>query len=566
MADSQRPFWTSLRGSILISIGALVLLGALMVQEGNQGPKDPADKKNNETDNDSDVAEDSQCTRDLTRIINGMRPGRLGIRTGAADLAVELNRWFAKCGEGIDEKIADDAALQQKLVSGAALETLQDDRYLPEDVEHFRNSMLANLIVDNVCGQQKNDVQRVMALFDFVTRYVVLLDAPREELPRTCYESMIWGEGTAEDRAWVFAEFLRQLQIDSVIITPVKKPDNWLFGVDLAKSGLLMFDMRTGLAIPARDSAADAPFPIKPATLEEVRTDEDLFSQLDTNDSKYPLKKADFEEFKVSVIGTPSMWSERMAGLQFMVEPVEPVALYNGLGENALRPGNGQWTRVLAAGKKSERWTEAQMQIWDYPLQQISKVAQAKDNPESYFNVMTAIFSGPQLIKMEVTSNSERRQPVIDPQTGQPVFAAADHTLHSVRIEQLTGNQGEALRHFGPILTSYRTNPSVYNEEAANFAAMWVGISQFETQRYSAAESTFGRFATTLRQSQSGLVPIPSMQLASFDWKALTHLSVGELPAAIQSLKAAQAMSPTYRNAYLIKRWESINAEAGKKE
>ena len=91
------------------------------------------------------------------------------------------------------------------------------DDFSQRDVAHIRTSLLMKAIVDDVTKGLDNDVDRAGVLFDFVTRNVQLV-ADENALPLTPYEMLIFGEGTAADRAWIFAGLLRQLKLDAVIV------------------------------------------------------------------------------------------------------------------------------------------------------------------------------------------------------------------------------------------------------------------------------------------------------------------------------------------------------------
>ncbi len=547
MSTTKRPIWSGLPAQLL---GMVVVLGFLawMMAPPAQKKKPGYDEDGVNLDKIVITKEQSECDRSLTRILSGLQPGRLGIKSAPADLALELNRWIAKCGSDIDENLTQDAQTQRELLSEELFNRLQDERFLIEDAAHVRLSLLSKTIATQVCAGTENDAERCMALFQFVVRNIILTDsesATSPTVPATPYEALLWGQGSAEVRAWTLAVLLRQLRIDAVIIAPKEKPSQWLLGVQIPQGSLRLFDLRIGLPIPGPDDVSTSPFPTVAASLSDVRNDNTYFRKLDISDSPYPLTKDDMQEFTVHLIGTPSLWSKRMAKLHFMLEHLAGTEIYDGLGTNALRPEASQLQRMIQAGKQSSLWKEEEIDVWDYPIQQVEAVVKALVESESLYNLKMQIFAGPQIQQ-------------IDSRTKKAVIRAADHTLHATRIEQLQGEYNSALPHFGPILTSYQTNSTPLNEEAAHFAAFWIGVSQHETQKLSAAVDTFNRFVSTVRQSQTQLVPLEQMRQSSSDWKTIINLSQGKLKDAIRTKKEATASSPSRRNVYLLNRWENI--------
>lgn len=541
MSQEIRPIWSGLPFQIGGSILALGLLAVLLMPDrvGNNGvgPDD--------VDPVIHVTSEDPCTRDLKSILNGMRPGQLGISTSAADLSTELNRWFTRCGENLDDEFILDRDVQQQLLDAAVAETLNSERFVIEDIAQIRMSLLAKEIVDQLARTADGDAQLVLDVFRYVIHNTTLVDPETTEaalLPATPYESLLWAEATAQARAWTFAELLRQVRLDAVVLIPQSQPEAWLVGVGLPDSGVQLFDCRLGLPIPGEGDDPTAPEPTVAATLQDILHDEQFLRKLDTAERTYPLTSQDLEKFDVFLIGTPSQWAERTAKLQFMSAPILPVDFYDGLGANALRPGASQLERVTEVGTTNQHWTREDIQVWQYPLEQLSEVAQASMDANSLYQTKMSIFAGPHVMRRSARST-------------EAVIAAADHTLHAVRIEQLQGNHREALNHFNPILNSFRTNPSQNNAEADNYGSFWTGISQYQVGYYTAAISTFDRYLSTVRESHTGLVPIESFRHEITEWKARVAWAQGNRQQAIEFLKSETSEAVSHRRAWLLQRW-----------
>jgi hypothetical protein len=130
-------------------------------------------------------------------------------------------------------------------------------------------------------GSDFNDVARAAALFDWTVRNVQLVpDA--DALAHRPWEIVLFGRGTAEQRAWAFAMLCRQQGMDVVILfTPPPESTFWLPALVLDKE-LYLFDTRLGLAIPGPDGKGVA-------TLRQVQQDRQLLRQLDLEGSPYPM-------------------------------------------------------------------------------------------------------------------------------------------------------------------------------------------------------------------------------------------------------------------------------------
>lgn len=552
MSTSERPFWTSLPARILMGLLGLVVLAALLIPTGGKEEPPPPPPPLEE------VVENS-CTRDLKRVLGGIAPGRLGISTGSADLAVELNRWYKKCGSEINEDLSQELDAIRELGGEKLVQQIQEERFLAEDVEHVRMSLLAKEIVRTNLNTEQNLKAQVTDLFNYVVNQIILVKAdssPISNLPATPYQSLIWGMGTAEHRAWVFSTLINQVGLlDTFIIVPNRKAEHWLVGVLIPGSEIHLYDLRLGLPIPNPETDQKDAFPKLAATVSDVVENPEILKQLSTDHAQYPLESNDFKELEVGLIGQPSLWSTRMAELQYMITPFQNVQLFSGLGKNALDETLGtQYDRVSSLAKQAEQWQVKKIFLWEFPTEQVAQFNAAQNDPNNPVNLLEAIFAGPQLIKVDPLSG----QVVVDPITNAPIFAAAKKTLHAVRVEQLQGNYRDALAHFGPIVTSYKTNPSPLNEEAATLAALWIGISQLDSKRFQAAENSFDRFTSTLRQSRTQLLPVAEMRRAAMLWKASIQVQQQEIPQAIETLKSAQAMKSRTREEYLIKRWQRM--------
>jgi hypothetical protein len=500
----------------------------------------PADKPTTVDDADMEIGLSRRCEDDLADILEAMSPGRLGISSERAELVNRLNAWHAECGSPAGTvRPSSDEDLLARLLQGESLARTRSERYLPEDAAHVRSSLLARDIVTTVTEGKSSNTERYVALFEFVSGNVGLVPASvRDAFPLTSYEALLFGFGSDADRAWVFADLLRQMRVDVVVLAPRgKSSENWLLGVIDPRAGVLLFDPRLGLPIPAASGAEETPFPRTPATLAEARGSDACLRKLDLPQDPYPLTAADLAELDVKLIGTSSVWAPRMAELQFLLPKGYRVDLYDGLGTNELR-APGQFQRVIDAGQGT-LWKEQDISVWSFPEQQLtaleaSRGAGAEGSALANF---LFVFRGPYVPRLEGD--------------GQKRMVPIDKSLHFVRTEQLRGNFVTATRDLLPIRSAAKLAPTPPNELAAQYAALWTGISQFATHKPSAAFNTFRRFV----ESQN---PSPALSRSAMEWAARCLIAEKQFLPAVQILSQLPPGFAPRRDQYLIRRWKKI--------
>jgi hypothetical protein len=130
-------------------------------------------------------------------------------------------------------------------------------------------------------GANFNEVARAAALFDWTVRNVQLV-ADEDATAHRPWQVLLYGRGTAEQRAWVFAMLCRQQGLDVVMLgLAPAEPKFWLPAL-LVDDRLYLFDARLGLPIPGPGGEGVA-------TLQQVRADDSLLRQLDLADAPYPV-------------------------------------------------------------------------------------------------------------------------------------------------------------------------------------------------------------------------------------------------------------------------------------
>ncbi|WP_437205006.1 hypothetical protein [Planctomicrobium sp. SH664] len=532
-------FSSRLLGS-LAAIAALLVVMFLLLGRPQQNTK--VEQSGTEEEVVGRRAED-----ELLRVLDGVKPLRLDITSDRVTQTRELNSWRGSYGRSAEEvaKLTSDSDLIKKLLPAEVQSRINSQRFLPEDIVSLREAFLARQIVEMISSQTKTDLERVVAVFDYVTMNAAYVsDESATALPLTPYETLVFGLGTGSDRAWTFASIIRQLGMDAVRLVPqtAGKEEAWLVAVLDPRNGILLFDPRIGLPIPSAKADQTSPYPNVPATLQEVLQSDASFRLLDLPDSPYPLTSDDLKHLKVELIGTSSEWAPRMAELQSLLPESVPMEVYCGLGENKLR-ANGLYQRVVAAGRDG-LWTEEQVSVWPFPEQQVIHAEVPVGGAvRKQLDELRYIFDGPYNVLR------------VDPVTKQEYVGRPDHTLQYVRLEQLQGNYNIALREYLHIRRSATSGSTQANHIAADYATLWTGVTQYQTHRYSAALNTFRSFDERNRGSET--LPWERLQ---FEWAARSLVAENKLAEGAEMLTQAPPGLMQRRDVYLAERWKRLAA------
>ena len=216
----------------------------------------------------------------------------------------------------LDAKLRGDAELAKRI----SPEALAARAFQPEDARHIQEAIWIRDISRWAHGEGFNDVARATALFDWTVRNIQL-EPDDDSVPRRPWQTLLYGRGTAEQRAWVFARLGRQLGLDVVILSipPAAAADGksapktaaakfWLPAL-FSEGQLYLFDTRLGLPIPGPDGKGVA-------TLEQVRKDDALLRKLDIDGAKYPVTAESLKSVEIDLVADPFSLSRRASQME----------------------------------------------------------------------------------------------------------------------------------------------------------------------------------------------------------------------------------------------------------
>ncbi len=470
------------------------------------GCRPPVTDSDEEADQEN-ISSEKDCDDWLDSAFDMLGPDRL-IITASPDMPVSLlNQWSESC---IDLDVIQMTLKKEELkgmLDGEILDRTLDQRFDIIDAMHIRDNLLYKEIAENVAGYKSTELEQVVELFDFVVRNIGLREVGEPTIPLTAFRVMMFGRGAVEDRVWLFSNLVRQLKIDSVLISLSTDVSNgnkktYLVGV-LLNSGIHLFDPLVGIPIPGKEDNPEKDVLVtKPATLTEVISNPELLSALDINkEEPYPFTADILKKPDVYVIGDSSFYSDRMKALQFSLGGSHSVIMADSLINNDA--GDGLLTRVGEAGH--DFWKKEDLKVWDYYEKQNLAAYKLDENQIKYLEAMRAPFKSP--VKFEepfersrATFNDKDKESRDKKKLKGRIVYTKD--LLKCRIIQMTGKLPVAIKMYQNIqLVAKKENqkPEInanssmvqMNVIAIQDGIFWRGICSYELEDYETALARF---------------------------------------------------------------------------
>ncbi len=240
-----------------------------------------------------------------------------------------LNQWIRQSDphstwkrDALLDTLAVDLANDPQLKPYISAEALAANSFQANDGRILQEAVWLRDIARWAHGDSFDDVGRAAALFDWTVRNIQL-EADADATPHRPWHVLIYGRGTAAQRAWVFALLCRQQGLNVVMlgVPPAKEADEigatasakmrWLPAL-LANGQLYLFDTQLGLPIPGPDGNGVA-------TLEQVQKDDGLLRKLDLEGAPYPVTAEQLKNVKAFIVADPFELSRRASQLDPML-------------------------------------------------------------------------------------------------------------------------------------------------------------------------------------------------------------------------------------------------------
>lgn len=260
-----------------------------------------------------------------------------------------LNQWIQTQQPPPDWKCDPMTAMLPKpLLDLPQVKNLGEMKFSRFDGYALQEAAWLRDVSDWAKGDRLDDLERAKNLFDWTVRNIQLDPNDRRVAPQFPWETLLFGRGSANERAWVFLLLLRQINIDAAILAieqsnTEKKPQEsadyeeslrlWCVGV-LIDGKIFLFDPLLGLPIPAPNgvTVTEGRLAIQPATLDQVFADAALLQSLDADEShRYRVKHSDLKRVTALLEASPpylqkamKVLESRLAGAKKMVLTASP--------------------------------------------------------------------------------------------------------------------------------------------------------------------------------------------------------------------------------------------------
>lgn len=418
------------------------LLSLVLLWSGCAPP--PATKKSEKSRAETaDQQADLRVHRNLQNALEGLRPDKFGIVSGSEQAIAVLNEW-AKGAKAEAEKRGEgwEPHRPQGLLKSLPKEWIEQvslEQFVERDAAYLRDCLWASKATKFAAGDAEKDLDVVVNLFDYVVRNVVLIPPRSRRVPAGPFDVMVLGRGTAPDRAWAFAELLRQRNIDSVILSPrraaeeASSGENILVGV-LFEKDILLFDPTLGMPLAADAADPKSSLPRLPMSLRQAQRDPELLAAIARDSGgKFSLTAAMLEAPQVELICHSEQISIRMKRLQQELSGEQTVTVADSLEDSDDQPG--LWSRV--AKHPAAAWSADDVVIWPYP--EIVRESAANLTPEQKKELLKLSFSLGAPIRVQ--------QFVMKPEgMGFDLeFAKPERALMKRRMEHVLGRWADAV-------------------------------------------------------------------------------------------------------------------------
>ena len=487
------------------------------------------------------VDDEQRCEDLVQNAFNIVQPERLHISSDPSTAASVLNDWLMNCKDAKVEGTPELSDFAKAHLSEEEQKDVAQPRFTEQDPTHMRDCILAREMGEFAGAGATSTLDRVVKVFDYVVRNVALVP-PDQALPGNLYSLVLFGSGTAADRAWLFSDILKQQRIDSVVIrSKAEGLGDRLLVAALVDGQAYLFDPELGLPIPSQDDPGTGVLVERPATLAEVRGNAELLRKLDTPGHPYPLNSDALKDVSVELIVHSAYLVPRMEKLQEQAAGDNAAILFEGLDDGSAGPG--LVARVAQAGQ--DLWPRENITVWDHPDATMEASIRVTGEAAQRLVDRRNTFQAPLLFN-------------VDQQSQQIVYQPSKSGQRKTRTSQILGR-------FDGVIASYQmmraeaqipqevpVDPQLrrINSEAAEDAVFWIGVCQLEQGNDRAAGTTFDEYTNSY--------PNGRWVEQAYLLRAQSVARRGEFEAASFILERAPANAPQqHLRELLIQRWRS---------
>ena len=422
---------------IAVVVG-LLLVTASLASCGRPTPEKKVEKNTNAS---STPASDARTQRNLLNALTALQPDQLGITSDTERAIAMLEEWSAATRDD-PEKGGEkwESTRTHSLLKSLPKEWLERatlDRFTSRDGGHIRDCLWANKAA-RFAGSGDTELDRVVNLFYFVVRNVELIPSGRRKVPLSPFDVIMLGRGTAEDRAWIFAELLRQRQIDSVVFKPrdaEKAETHWLLVGVLLEKDIFLFDPALGLPLPADVVQPRSALPRLPATLRQAQENRGLLHAI-TRDSggRFTVTAEMLSPPQTELISNTCFLSNRMKRLQPELAGELSAIVSDTLDDVEDDPG--VWARVTQ--HPAAAWSDDDLVLWSYPERQLEAAVRLDEDEVKEMARLTYSLMAPIRIR-GVKSDPEK-------QLFDLIYGKPERALLKLRMQHVQGKWSDVVQ------------------------------------------------------------------------------------------------------------------------
>lgn len=558
---------------------------------GCNGPEAPSTGIDTSTSAKENVAD--ECRRKLNSLIGRMRPDAMATQTRRESIANSLNSWMSACVSAEDRSLTLSNANAAMLSAGVQRAAGQS-RFTESDVNYIRDCLLLSRLTESLWkqadeqsgGQVSSDLARVQQLFQHVIRNISPLQTDASRVPLGLYEVMLTGKGSVDDRVWIFAEALRQRQLDSVLLKASTPGDpmasNPVDAADLLV--LVIVDQKAYLFDPVRGTAVP-------------KAGDSSMVVADPADMSLIAENERWKTATPFIVANPSAYAPRMFLLQQRMDAQDAATLYEELagGSSEIQPLVERLSSIPGA-----IWRTDSFRIWDVPEQQTAAAAAlSEQQKEQYTLLMRPLDSpferesisvgdaldDPGINQEELTEEEKLQRRILALEerwsrvgaSSDELFGKPSKRLLHTRVAQISGSSDvEMIQDFQQIRQASMQTvievevpidgkrvgkiviplPQLINsvqQSALGDTLYWTSMLQLSRNDFGAAIASLRNYRL---QYPEGASVFPSMMN-----EAAAHIALRKLEAAIEVLRQADVEQNPER---LCARWWLTRLEAAK--
>lgn len=501
----------------------------------------------------------------LKSILDMLKLEALGFTSDEVLVVGLVNQWQrqtqAKDVYQTEEPVDADtlSALQAKLPADQIAQ-VRRTAFNKADIERLRDLLLMSAAVQPASNTLKSDLERVAAVFHTLVRNSDLIAKRADDIPLSPFNLFLLGKMTVAERTWLFADLLRQLKIDCVLLTNAKAQDAstdstaawdatqpFLIGVLINKQ-VYLFDPLLGMPLTIAEESGKAR---SIATLAQVLADPKILRQYDVENGKpYRISEELLKNPQVLVCGDPSLWSYRFHRFQVAFTGDRSLVISDGLVDRNAQPG--LITRV--ANWPAKHWQSQQIRVWSFPTAQLA--ALGKLSPEQRRATERAIDPLKMPLKAEIIKSGEKSDEIRNP-TSQFLLARLAHVRGQLS-DAVRGYTLSLTRLQNPVFRDFPQRARIAYVKATEDIRFWIAVCKLDQGDQRIATDKLRLYLRAYPQGE---------------WSDACHVllaevlaSAGDYAAAVDEIAKVSPDHPQFPGFALQKRqWEQMGEKKVKK-